>query len=319
MNMVGEGYSQYYILQLIRSTRGAHTYFTLFRAWGKTGKSSRKSMQKEYTSIADATAEFVKQFELKTRNKFENVLHGFVKKAKSFNLVDQYEDEDDMNMKQVLEAATEAARALARQQPTAPSGVENYSSGDGKNEAPLVAFNAAPPSSSTLQVQPIKLTNAVKELVATIFDAKEIAKTMARVGLNSDKMPLGELSKTVIKEGYLTLSRIVELLSSDGDEQAAVIQIKAAVQKFYTIIPCASAFQTPINASTLPVKIHFLDELMNIEACKEMVGGSEQSVEEQYLKLGVQLLASNPSPPDPSNRMHLPLVRCGPRPHISFL
>jgi poly [ADP-ribose] polymerase len=302
MNMVGEGFSKYYVLQLIRNTRGPHTYFTLFRKWGKTGQSwSRDSMHEDYTNVADAIAEFVKQFEQKTRNKFENVLHGFVKKANGYNLVDQYEDEDDNNLKQVLEAA----RALAKQQPAAPPGGKHGRSGDSKEDVTLIsAAKTTLSTSSTRRAKPTKLTKAVKELVATIFDAKEIAKTMAKVGLNANKMPLGELSKTSIKEGYLTLSKIADLLtalSDNGDKQAAAIQLKAAVQKFYTIIPCASAFQTPIDASTLPVKIQFLDELMNIEACKEMVEGSGQSVEEQYLKLGVQLVVSNPPlPPFPT-------------------
>ena len=39
----------------------------------------------------------------------------------------------------------------------------------------------------------------VQALVRTIFDHNEMKKTMAALGINASKMPLGKLSKTVIK------------------------------------------------------------------------------------------------------------------------
>lgn len=83
--------------------------------------------------------------------------------TRRYNLVDHYEEEDD----------------------------------DDEGDAMVIDDNDGSGSSKS------DLPAEVQALVRTIFDHNEMKRTMAALGINASKMPLGKLSKTVIKQAYV--------------------------------------------------------------------------------------------------------------------
>jgi hypothetical protein len=132
---------------------------------------------------------------------------------------------------------------------------------------------------------------------------------MQAIGINSEKLPLGKLSKTVIKQAYKTLGDLALLLSPPGSGAAAgkgtkraaeielstaqQIRVKALSTKFNTLIPCAAYHIVPIDSiDKLKEKILLLDELMNVEAGLDLMavaGGGEVNVDRCYSRLGIKL------------------------------
>lgn len=131
---------------------------------------------------------------------------------------------------------------------------------------------------------------------------------MQAIGINSQKLPLGKLSKKVIREAYSTLTELALLLSPAAGASSGTgkkkktevelsatdkIRIKALSTKFHTQIPCSAHRIRPIdNLETLKEKILLLDELMNVEAGLDVMavaGAGEVDVDRCYNRLGIQL------------------------------
>ena len=258
LNQVDATASKYYVMQLI----SCHGKYFLFRKWGSVGAMGSLNLTtKSFGARADACKEFEKVFKSKTGNAFADVL-SFKKKPHKYNFVDQYADEE------VGEGAG-AVRAQAQE--------------------PAQATVAATAPGTALP-QP------VADLILKIFDAKEVARTMDAIGLNAEKLPLGQLSLRTIKLAYTTLGDVARILTAGAQtaegRRVAGIQLKGATKKFYSLIPCQREVQAEIDGEgVLKEKIRLLDELMNIAACKDLViqGSLSADVHKNYLSLGVQL------------------------------
>jgi poly [ADP-ribose] polymerase len=51
-------------------------------------------------------------------------------------------------------------------------------------------------------VQESKLDRRVQDFIRLIFDIKQIKSTLAEIGYDSNKMPLGKLSQRTLQQGY---------------------------------------------------------------------------------------------------------------------
>lgn len=77
-----------------------------------------------------------------------------------------------------------------------------------------VSLEASSSLSKEQQVQEYKgsLDSRVRNLVSLIFDLNQFNQTMKQMEIDTDKMPLGKLSKKSLLEGFSTLNQISELL-----------------------------------------------------------------------------------------------------------
>jgi hypothetical protein len=88
---------------------------------------------------------------------------------------------------------------------------------------------------------PSKLPVPVQELIRLIFDEKAMNKVMLEFELDTEKMPLGKLSKKQIQSAYSVLSELQRLVDESGPEARFI----DASNRFYTFIPHSFGIDDP--------------------------------------------------------------------------
>lgn len=68
------------------------------------------------------------------------------------------------------------------------------------------------PEKANVNVLPSKLDSNVQDFVKLIFDKKLMEDSVIKIGYDTKKMPLGELSKETVLKGYKILQEIEDVL-----------------------------------------------------------------------------------------------------------
>ncbi|XP_048485241.1 poly [ADP-ribose] polymerase [Plutella xylostella] len=139
-----------------------------------------------------------------------------------------------------------------------------------------------------------KLPMPVQNLVLTIFDINVMKKTLLEFELDTEKMPLGKLSKKQIKAGYKVLC---DLLKHIEKGMASKNKLIDATNSFYTLIPHNFGVQNaPMldNVELIKKKTEMLDNLLEIEIAYSLLkSDSDDSdmspIEAHYLKLKTRI------------------------------
>jgi poly [ADP-ribose] polymerase len=87
-----------------------------------------------------------------------------------------------------------------------------------------------------------KLDGSQQALVSMIFDMDLIEKSVIEVGYDPKRLPLGQLSKDTVKEGYKYLREIEKILKGKGKGD-----LKELTNMFYTYIPHNFGFKNMAN------------------------------------------------------------------------
>lgn len=82
----------------------------------------------------------------------------------------------------------------------------------------------------------------LKKLINLIFDAKLMNNTMKQIGYDPNKMPLGKLGDSTIKEAYTVLTKLAEAVKKC--DRAACSTLSG---DFYSLIPHDFGFKKMIN------------------------------------------------------------------------
>ncbi|XP_045493688.1 poly [ADP-ribose] polymerase-like [Colias croceus] len=128
----------------------------------------------------------------------------------------------------------------------------------------------------------------VQNLIKRIFDVDTMKKTLLEFELDTEKMPLGKLSKKQIKSGYNVLS---ELLTNIQNGRANNSIIVDATNRFYTLIPHNFGTNNPPlldSVDAITNKIQMLDNLLEIEIAYSLMQSDVNStcpIEAHYKKL----------------------------------
>ena len=133
-----------------------------------------------------------------------------------------------------------------------------------------------------------KLDNRVKDLINLIFDLRTMKNTLAEIGYDAKKMPLGKLSVVTIKQGMEVLKEIETALQKSNSSQFNTLS-----SKFYSLIPHDFGFQHMsqfiINTTEkLKEKIQMLESLTDMKIATNILENSDTSLnpaDEHYLKL----------------------------------
>ncbi|XP_024936597.1 poly [ADP-ribose] polymerase isoform X2 [Cephus cinctus] len=109
------------------------------------------------------------------------------------------------------------------------------------------------------------LKQPVQDLLRLIFDVNLMKKVMREFEIDSEKMPLGKLSKKQIEKAYSVLTELQTLIKSGNPERLKLID---ASNQFYTLIPHDFGVSEPIILDTegeILTKTQMLESLLEIE------------------------------------------------------
>ncbi|KAK9891936.1 hypothetical protein WA026_017419 [Henosepilachna vigintioctopunctata] len=138
---------------------------------------------------------------------------------------------------------------------------------------------------------PSKLESSVANLMKLIFDVKQMKQTMLELELDTEKMPLGKLSKKQILSAYEILSELQKVLDSKKPVESKLID---ASNRFYTFIPHSFGIDDPPILKTpemIKQKIEMLDNLMELEVAYSLMksAGADSNLDEYYAKLNTEV------------------------------
>lgn len=134
-----------------------------------------------------------------------------------------------------------------------------------------------------------KLDKRVEKLINLIFDLKMMTNTLAEIGYDSKKMPLGKLSLITIKQGMEVLKELETALR----KPASANVLSDLSSKFFSLIPHDFGFkhmsQFIINSTEkLKEKIQMLESLTDMKIATNILENSDENLnpaDEHYLKL----------------------------------
>ncbi|CAK9797855.1 Poly [ADP-ribose] polymerase [Anthophora quadrimaculata] len=110
-----------------------------------------------------------------------------------------------------------------------------------------------------------ELEQPVQDLIKLIFDEATMKKVMAEFEIDTDKMPLGKLSKKQIQKAYTVLTDLQEVLKKKSFDK---VQLVDASNRFYNLIPHNFGVSGPKILDTIEeihAKCEMLDALLEME------------------------------------------------------
>lgn len=121
-----------------------------------------------------------------------------------------------------------------------------------------------------------ELPPPVLDLIKLIFDVEEMKKTMMELELDTEKMPLGRLSKKQLQKAYAVLTELSGYVTSNASNDRFI----DASNRFYTLVPHSFGTEMPPLLDTLEAiteKINMLDNLIEIELAYSMLNEETDS------------------------------------------
>ena len=147
--------------------------FTVWMRWGRVGKKGQNSLTPCGANLEQAKEIFIKKFEDKTHNSWEE-RHEFVKVPGKYDLVHK-----DYNEFKTEEKPTVSSLSSTETAPVIPAAI---------------------------------LDKPVQELIELICNVNEMEALLKEMKYDAKKSPLGKLSKTQIKAGYSSIKVIEKLV-----------------------------------------------------------------------------------------------------------
>ncbi|XP_069354832.1 poly [ADP-ribose] polymerase [Maniola hyperantus] len=156
-----------------------------------------------------------------------------------------------------------------------------------------VDYGDEPTAAMTVDAK-CNLAMPVQDLLTRIFDIDTMKKTLLEFELDTEKMPLGKLSKKQIKSGYNVLSELLKYLEKGQTNENKIID---ATNRFYTLVPHNFGTDNPplLNTvETIKNKTEMLDNLLEIEIAYSLLKSDNEDegispIEAHYRKLKAEI------------------------------
>ncbi|XP_047526673.1 poly [ADP-ribose] polymerase [Vanessa atalanta] len=147
---------------------------------------------------------------------------------------------------------------------------------------------------ASLQVdKQCSLHMSVQNLIQRIFNIDNMKKTLLEFELDTEKMPLGKLSKKQIKSGYNVLSELLKFIEKGSTSENKIID---ATNRFYTLVPHSFGTDNPPLLNTVEIiknKTEMLDNLLEIEIAYSLLKTESDDgvspIEAHYRKLKAEI------------------------------
>eukprot|EP01013_Petalomonas_cantuscygni_P002301 TRINITY_DN12339_c0_g1_i1.p1 TRINITY_DN12339_c0_g1~~TRINITY_DN12339_c0_g1_i1.p1 ORF type:complete len:857 (+),score=205.89 TRINITY_DN12339_c0_g1_i1:71-2572(+) len=163
---------------------------------------------------------------------------------------------------------------------------------------------ASPPTTAgpvSVKIPECTLDPRVRGVIEMISNKKAMMDVVAELGVDTQRLPLGNLSKDQMKKAYGVLKDIETLMGAKGTRP----QFEDLSQRFYTLFPTASGRTRPpvIDSPVLlKQKITLLETLTDIDVAFKIVGGA--AIDKNPLDAAYEGLNCNMVPMDKSSDMY---------------
>uniref|UniRef100_A0A1Y1KWX6 Poly [ADP-ribose] polymerase n=1 Tax=Photinus pyralis TaxID=7054 RepID=A0A1Y1KWX6_PHOPY len=137
---------------------------------------------------------------------------------------------------------------------------------------------------------PSKLKKEVQELIGLIFNVNNMKKVMLEFELDTEKMPLGKLSKAQLQSAYVVLTELQQLVETNASEARFI----DASNRFYTFVPHSFGTDNPPLINDLELikkKIEMVDNLMELEVAYNLMKatGGNNTIDGHYDQLKTEI------------------------------
>lgn len=140
---------------------------------------------------------------------------------------------------------------------------------------------------------PSKLKKPVQDLIKLIFDVSAMKQVMKEFEIDTDKMPLGKLSRKQIEKAFGVLSEMLQLVSEQNPER---IRLVDASNRFYTLVPHDFGVSEPTIISTpeeIKAKTEMLESLLDMEIAYSLLNVKTDSttnpIDAHYEQLNAEI------------------------------
>lgn len=119
-----------------------------------------------------------------------------------------------------------------------------------------------------------KLDTPVQDIIKLIFNVENMKKAMMEFELDTEKMPLGKLSKKQLQAALSVLGELSVLVTQGGSNS----QFIDATNRFFTFVPHSFGTKMPPILDSIEViktKVEMLESLMEIEVAYSMLNSGE--------------------------------------------
>lgn len=241
-----------------------------FTRWGRVGERGQSALLGD-GSLEEALTHFEKKFKDKSGHKWADKLEPHKKGKYAF--IERNYEEDTEETEDGLPGA----------------GTRRGSKASTKSEGKKKAVESA-------------LAKPVQELLQLIFNQKFFTAALDAMSYDSDKLPLGKLSKRTLKSGYEALKELAELLANpDSADEVHNMTYAQAVQEisnsYYTYIPHSFGRNRPpviSNDVMLKKEVELLESLSDMSIAEEIMKDAKADVasamhplDRQYAGLGL--------------------------------
>ena len=86
------------------------------------------------------------------------------------------------------------------------------------------------------------LPKSIQELISMIFDIEQMKRTLIEFEIDTEKMPLGKLSRKQIETGYSILTEALGMLKTGSGSEVKFID---CTNRFFTLIPHDFGLNSP--------------------------------------------------------------------------
>ncbi|XP_072383200.1 poly [ADP-ribose] polymerase-like [Diabrotica undecimpunctata] len=135
---------------------------------------------------------------------------------------------------------------------------------------------------------PSVLPTSVQDLLKMIFDINAMQKLMLEFELDTQKMPLGKLSKAQMEKAFGVLSELQTLVSAKADRALFI----DASNRFFTFIPHSFGLGTPPvmdNEDIIKKKVEMLNSLLELEIAYNLMQTANKGVDDYYKGLNTEI------------------------------
>ncbi|XP_043286683.1 poly [ADP-ribose] polymerase [Venturia canescens] len=137
------------------------------------------------------------------------------------------------------------------------------------------------------------LKPAVQDLIRIVFDVQQMKKVMLEFELDTDKMPLGKLSKKQLQQAFKVLTELQEITKNGQPERIQLIDLS---NRFYTLVPHSFGVKdVPIleTQEDIKNKCDMLDALLEMEIAYNMLNvkndGKKNPLDLHYEQLNTEI------------------------------
>ncbi|EAU88494.2 poly(ADP)-ribose polymerase [Coprinopsis cinerea okayama7 len=263
---IGRNNNKFYYCQLLERDNSPMTY-AVFCRWGRVGDRGQSKMYAESVSLPAAKSVFDKQMKAKTGKSWAQRKEALGGNKKYAYLERNYDDDDDDEEEETTPTSNKPG-----------------------------AEDSKPPPKPTIAPELVRL-------MELIFNSSFMQQTMASMSYDSNKLPLGKLSKDTILRGFNLLKQIGEVI---GDPANAVQNfseygnsyqqiLSQLSSRYYTVIPHNFGRSVPPvigDQSMLKREAELVENLIDMKISTEIMTASVKDsdvhpVDKQFASLGL--------------------------------